>query len=157
MKQLKWFWNNLEEVVGAFLLLFIAILAFANVITRYFLKYSFAFSEELEVAAMVFLTMFGASSAFKHNLHLRLIFFESKISKKFSKALHIFSNLMSLLLFLAIGFLSYFHIRDAIELEMTTEALNIPEWIYISAIPIGSILIIIRTTQNIIKILKDNK
>jgi C4-dicarboxylate transporter DctQ subunit len=155
LKKLRWFFENFEEVCAASLLFFMAMLAFINVLTRYFIKYSFAFTEELEVVGMVFLTMLGASAAFKKDLHLKLVFFESKMSPKIQKIIKLFSLSVSLLLFSTILFLSYYHISDEIELQITTEALNIPEWIYVSAIPLGSILIDIRIVQKIIEIMKD--
>ena len=151
MKRLKWFFDNLEEILGACLLIFMACLAFINVLTRYFIKYSFAPTEELEVAGLVYLTMFGASAGFKRDLHLKLMFFERKVSPKFKKYLALFSYTLTFLLFSAILFLSYFHLKDEIELQITTEALNIPEWIYVCAIPIGCILINIRIIQKILK------
>ncbi len=70
MKKFKWFLNNFEEVSGAVLLFSMALLAFINVLTRYFIKYSFASTEELEVASMVFLTMLGASAAFASQINV---------------------------------------------------------------------------------------
>ncbi len=157
MKKLKWFFDNFEEVCGACLLFFMACLAFINVITRYFIKYSFAPTEELEVAGMVFLTMLGASAGFKKDLHLKLMFFERKISSQAKKYLNLFSMFLSLLLFSTILYLSYFHLKDEIDLQITTEALNIPEWIYVAAIPFGCILINIRIIQKIVNYLRGIK
>ena len=155
MKKFKWFLENFEEVLGASLLFSMALLAFINVITRYFIKVSFAPTEELEVSGLVFLTMLGASSAFKRDLHLKLLFLQTKLSKRARKYLNLFSLIISFLLFSTIAFLSYFHIKDEIDLQITTEALNIPEWIYVMAIPVGCILINIRLIQRIIKVVKE--
>ena len=157
MKKFKWFLNNFEEVCGAFLLFSMALLAFINVLTRYFIKYSFASTEELEVASLVFLTMLGSSAAFKRNLHLKLMYLENKASPKYKFFLNVFGLLLSFLLFATIGYLSYFHIIDEIDLNITTEALNIPEWIYVLAIPLGSLLINIRIIQRLIKIFKERR
>ena len=157
MKKVKWFLNNFEEVSGAVLLFSMALLAFINVLTRYFIKYSFASTEELEVASMVFLTMLGASAAFKKNLHLRLMFLDTKVSEKTKFGLNLFSLILSFLLFSVIAFLSYFHLKDEIDLNITTEALDIPEWIYVMAIPLGSILINIRIVQKIIELFKEKR
>ncbi len=155
INKIKWFFNNFEEVAGATLLFFMALLAFINVITRYFIKYSFAPTEELEISGMVYLTMLGASAAFKKDLHLRLMYLERKLSPKWKKYFNLFSLIISFCLFSALLFLSYFHIKDEIDLQITTEALNIPEWIYVMAIPLGSILINIRIIQKIIKLIKE--
>jgi TRAP-type C4-dicarboxylate transport system permease small subunit len=157
MKRFKWFLKNFEEVCGAFLLFSMALLAFINVLTRYFIKYSFASTEELEVASLVFLTMLGSSAAFKKDLHLKLMYLENKASPRYKFFLNVLALLLSLFLFTTIGFLSYFHIIDEIDLNITTEALNIPEWIYVLAIPLGSILINIRIIQRLIKLFKERR
>ena len=154
MSKIKWFFGNFEEICGASLLLLMSVLAFVNVLTRYFIHYSLAFTEELEVSSMVYLTMLGASAAFKKDLHLKLMFFEMKTSLKTRKLLRIFALTVSFVLFLLLAILSYSHIRDIIELDIRTEALDIPEWIYVIAIPLGSFLINIRITQKIIETFK---
>ena len=83
--KLKWLCDNFEEVLGASLLFGMAILAFINVITRYFIKYSFAPTEELEVSGLVYLTMLGASAAFKRDLHLKLFFLQTKLKVSVTK------------------------------------------------------------------------
>ncbi len=157
MKKVKWFFSNFEEICGAVLLFSMALLAFINVLTRYFIKYSFASTEELEVASMVFLTMLGASAAFKKDIHLKLMFLETKSPPKVRKVIKLFSLIVSFILFSTIIYLSYFHLKDEIELEITTEALNIPEWIYVISIPLGSILINIRIIQKIIEVFKQSE
>ena len=54
-----------EEAAAVFLLFLMCLLAFVNVLTRYFIRYSFAFTEEIEVAGLVWLTMLGASAGFR--------------------------------------------------------------------------------------------
>jgi TRAP-type C4-dicarboxylate transport system permease small subunit len=157
MKNLKWFFHNLEEVCGASLLFAMALLAFINVLTRYFIHYSLAFTEELEISGMVYLTMFGASAAFKKDLHLKLMFFELKANHTIRKALKLFSLLIGFTLFALLAFLSYFHIKDIVELEIRTESLDIPEWLYVMAIPLGSLLINFRIIQKIIETVKSKE
>ncbi len=145
----RWYLQNFEEATGAALLLLMALLAFANVLTRYFIKYSFASTEELEVAAMVWLTMLGSARAFKLDLHLRLVFLDRLVGAVARKWLHTLALLLSLTLFLAIAWLSYFHLRDLVELEITTEALGIPETFYVAAVPLGSLLVCWRVGQRL--------
>ncbi len=45
---LKKIFEQGEEAAGVVLLLAMCLLAFANVLTRYFIRYSFAFTEELK-------------------------------------------------------------------------------------------------------------
>ncbi len=141
--------------MGAVLLLFMTSLAFLNVLTRYFIKYSLAFTEELEVASMVWLTMLGTSAAFKRGSHLKFVFLESRAGPRVRFYLTLFSLTLGFVLFSVIAFLSYFHLRDLIELNITTEALDIPESVYVMAIPLGSLLINTRIIQLILKLVRE--
>lgn len=60
-----WVLEHLEEMVGAALMAAMACLAMVNVVTRYLIQLPLAFTEELEVNAMVWLTLLGAASAFR--------------------------------------------------------------------------------------------
>ncbi len=85
------------------------------------------------------------------------MFLDTKVSEKTKFGLNLFSLILSFLLFSVIAFLSYFHLKDEIDLNITTEALDIPEWIYVMAIPLGSILINIRIVQKIIELFKEKR
>ena len=135
------------------LLLLMTSLAFLNVLTRYLIKYSLAFTEELEVASMVWLTMLGTAAAFKRGAHLKFVYLEKRVGPRTRRALALFSLLLGFILFSAIAYLSYFHLKDLIELNVTTEALDIPESIYVMAVPLGSLLINFRIIQLIRKLL----
>ncbi len=156
-KFLVWLGANFEEAAGAALLFLMALLAFLNVLTRYFIKYSLAFTEELEVAAMVWLTMLGSAAAFKHGSHLKLVFLENRASARTRRLLSLLALVLGFVLFSSIAYLSYFHIRDLIELDVTTEALDIPEAIYVAAIPFGAFLIDLRIIQLILKEFKGER
>lgn len=150
MKQkIIWFIQNFEEVIGALLLLSMVSLAFANVVTRYLLDYSFAFTEELEISGMVWLTMIGTAAAFKHKVHLRLMYLDEFASPFFKKILYGLTIVSCITLFSILGYLSLEHVTELIELEVTTEALALPEWWYVLAIPTGCVLINLRLLQQL--------
>ncbi|HUU50340.1 MAG TPA: TRAP transporter small permease [Nitrospinota bacterium] len=148
----KWLLENLEEVLCAFILGIMALLAFANVITRYFIQYSLAFTEEIEVNLMVWLTLLGTSVGFKKGAHLGLTFLLNRLSYPLKKLLSLASACLSLILFaLLIGF-SVSQIFAEIELEITSEALELPQWWYTMGIPVCGLVLIFR----IITILNKN-
>lgn len=150
MRYLKWFSQNFEEVMGAFLLGAMFVLGLANVVTRYFFQYSLAFTEELEVAGLVWLTMLGTSAAFKTGRHLNLQYYEKKLSPQMATRVRMGGLVLAIVLFATLAGLSWFHIYDLIDLEITTEALELPEWIYALAIPVGCAFVIGRILQVLI-------
>ncbi len=147
MPKIRWIAGHLEEMLGAVLLLVMAVLAFANVITRYVFEYPLAFTEEIEVNALVWLTLFGTACAFRRRHHLRLLLLQDKIPEKLRKYLNLSIALIGACLFTALGYLGYRQLLDERFLEITSESLNFPQWIYTICIPIGCALIIFRILE----------
>ena len=63
-EKLRWLGRNAEEVVCAAMMVFMTVLGFTNVVARY-LGYSMAYTEELLVMLLVWLTMLGTAAGFK--------------------------------------------------------------------------------------------
>ena len=147
MNKVQWFAEHFEEVLGAFLLSAMACLAFANVITRYIFHLPLAFTEEIEVNSLVWLTMLGTSAAFRKGCHLRMLFIYSKFSSLLQRIVDQFISLLAFGLFSVLGVLGYRQLLDERLLEITSESLNFPQWIYTICIPAGCMLILIRIVQ----------
>ena len=73
--KLRWVGRNVEEVVCAAMMTFMTALGFVNVAARY-LGYSMAYTEELLVMLLVWLTMLGTAAGFKRNAHLSMTFLQ---------------------------------------------------------------------------------
>lgn len=155
MRKIHWLAGHLEEVLGATLLSIMAALAFANVITRYVFEFPLAFTEEIEVNALVWLTLFGTASAFRRRRHLRMLFFQDNFSRKIRKIINMAIALLGAGLFSALGYLGYKQIVDERFLEITSESLNYPQWIYTLCIPVGCALIVFRILQAALSEMQD--
>ena len=146
-KSAGWFLTHLEEALCAFLFSVMSIITFGNVITRYLLKYSFAFTEEIVVSFFVWLTLLGASIAFREQSHLALTFIVERLNLKAQKAFLWLSAGLGAALF---TFLIYFSIRqlgEEIALQITSSGIGVPQWWYTVGMPLFSILIIFRIFQ----------
>jgi len=147
LKKVQWFAEHFEEVLGAALLSAMACLAFANVITRYLFHYPLAFTEEIEVNSLVWLTLLGTSAAFRKGCHLRMLFIYDRFSPLLRKIIDQLISILSFALFSVLGILGYRQLLDERFLEITSESLNFPQWIYTVCIPAGCVLILIRISQ----------
>ncbi len=136
------------------LLAVMAVFAFLNVLTRYFIHYSFAFTEEIEVALLVWITMLGAAAGFRRCVHLGFTFLSSKAPPAGRKALLILSSLLAIFCFGVLFRYSLVQIQDELMLEVTTEALDIPQWLYTMALAAGSLLVIFRLIETTINKLR---
>lgn len=151
MSKFRWIAGHFEELLGASLLCCMACLAFANVLTRYIFHYPLAFTEELEVNALVWLTLFGTASAFRRKRHLRMLFFLDKFPPLAQTGLNILMSVLGVTLFLWLGYLGYYQLMDERLLEITSESLGLPQWLYTVCIPVGCGLIVIRIIEAAIK------
>ena len=143
---LKKIQENLEEAAGVALLGIMAAFAFLNVITRYFIQYSFASTEEIEVACLVWLTMLGAAAGFRRGIHLGF----NLLELRFPSLRHILFPLASIISIVTVSILiwiSFSQIKSELALGITSEALGIPQWLYTLAIPVGGILVILRILE----------
>jgi TRAP-type C4-dicarboxylate transport system permease small subunit len=138
-------YENLEEAAGVILLGVMAIFAFLNVITRYFIHYSFAFTEEIEVACLVWLTMLGTAAGFRRGIHLGFNLLEVRFPELGKKILFPLASVTAMVTISILILISLSQIRDEIALGISTEALGIPQWWYTLAIPAGGILMLLRT------------
>ncbi|MBI4690653.1 MAG: TRAP transporter small permease [Nitrospirae bacterium] len=144
---MKFFLKNIEEIFSFVIFSFMALLAFANVLTRYLFNYPIAFTEEIEVGAMVWLTLFGAAIGFKRGSHLGISFLTARLPNRIKILSSKFALLLTLGLF---GMLIYFcciQIIQEIELRIISESLGLPQWIYTAGIPIGSLFILLRVLE----------
>lgn len=154
---LHWISEHVEELLGASLLAVMACLAFANVITRYIFQYPLAFTEELEVNALVWLTMFGTASAFRRRKHLSMLFFQEKLPSFLRAALKVMIPLLGIGLFSSLGYLGYLQIVDERILEITSESLGLPQWMYTVCFPVGCTLIVFRIIQASVREMKEKR
>ncbi len=143
----SWFPSRFEEVFCAILFAVMAIITFLNIISRYLLKYSFAFTEELVVSFFVWLTLLGASIAFREQSHLGFTFLIDRLPAKFQKILLWLSAGLGAALFLFLIYFAAGQIGDEISLGITSSGIGVPQWWYTIGVPIWSILIVLRIFQ----------
>jgi TRAP-type C4-dicarboxylate transport system permease small subunit len=146
-KMLAGFAAHFEEVLCAILFSIMAIVAFFNVISRYLLKYSLAFTEEILISFFVWLTLLGTAIAFREGSHLSFTFITDRLPEKIQKFLLWLSALLGVFLFLFLVYFSIFQIKEEIVLNITSSGIGIPQWWYTIGMPVWSILVIIRILQ----------
>jgi len=146
-KKLRWFVTHFEEVFCAILFAIMALVAFINVITRYLMKYSLAFTEELVVSFFVWLTLVGAAIAFRKGSHLGFSFITDRLPKNFQKFLLWVSAGLGVSLFLFLIYFSIHQIREEIALRITSMGIGVPQWWYSIGMPVWSVLVIVRIFQ----------
>jgi TRAP-type C4-dicarboxylate transport system permease small subunit len=146
-EKLRWLGRNAEEVVCAAMMTFMTVLGFANVLARY-LGYSMAYTEELLVMLLVWLTMLGTAAGFKRNAHLSMTFFRERLPSVGQKLLEILSTTLTVGSVLVVMIVcAVYQIPDEILLHSRTLSLDLPTVYYSLAIPVCGVLVIVRVLQ----------
>jgi len=147
----KWVVVHFEEVLCALLFAIMSLITFSNVITRYLLKYSLAFTEELVVSLFVWITLLGAAVAFRGGSHLGFTFITERLPSEVQRVLLWLSSGLRAILFLFLIYFSVNQVHEEIVLKITSSGIGVPQWWYTIGVPVWSVLIIVRIFQGAIQ------
>ncbi len=130
----------------------ICLITLGNVVARYFTNVSFAFTEEVSVFLLVFLTFIGSAKAFLDGNQIAVGYFIDKLSWRWRRRWLLFGLAMSALM---IGLLVWYGARmawDDFELEVTSPGLGWPQWIYTASLPLLALLVLGRIAQGFVHV-----
>lgn len=135
---------HLEEYLGAVLLAVMATVAFANVVVRYCTNLSFSVSEELTVNLFVWVVMLGASRAFREGSNFCMSILFDHVPRAVRRLMYVFGMICSVIFFIVLAYYGYVEVMDEVELEVVSESLSLPVWLYTMVTPLLSVVAIIR-------------
>ena len=147
--------DHFEEMLGAVVLMIMAVITFVNVVTRYVIIYPLAFTEEVTVSLFVWLVLLGASMGFRSNAHLAMSFFYDLLPSSMKKVCFYISTGLCIVFFILLAWLGGVQVMEELELGVTTDALAISSAWYSAGVPVFSVLIIARIVQAGRKILRE--
>lgn len=139
--------DNIEEYIIGIGLLIMAIINFANVLSRYLLHASWAFTEEITTNLFVLTSLLGAAVAAKRGGHLGLSVFTDFIPKKYQKYVTLITVLCAIILFSVLLKYGIVMVRSQMRFGQTSPALGWPEWVFGMSVPVGAVSLIIRFIQ----------
>ena len=143
---------RIEEVLAAATLGLVAVITFANVLTRYFSDFSFAFTEEFSICLMVMMTLFGASVAVVRDRHMRITFLINKLSPRWRLRAELFSMAAIALMFVILAVFGSQFAYDDYRFEVTSPALGLPQWLYTIWLPLLSVVVAGRAIGAMIRV-----
>jgi C4-dicarboxylate transporter DctQ subunit len=140
--------DNFEEYIILLLLPFMTIVVLVATFARYTGLFSIFWSEELARYTMVYLGYVGISLAMKHKAHIGVTALTDKITSRAGKRVILILQTAIILAFWAIisAFL-FTMISKQFAIGQQSPALEIPIWIPYAAVPLGMILLAVRTCQ----------
>ncbi|MFH1154764.1 MAG: TRAP transporter small permease [Pseudomonadota bacterium] len=140
--------DSLEELLIVVSLLVMVAINFGNVLSRYFIHASWAFSEELMVILFVYNSFLGASVAYKRGSHLGFTVLTDVFPPKIKNLVICFTGSVTIALLLLLTWFGMEMVKNQVMFDQRTPALGWPEWIAGVSIPLGSLLIIFRVAQS---------
>lgn len=129
----------------------LALITFANVLTRYFTNHSFAWTEEISIFLMILLTLVAASAAVARHSHIRIEYFAGQGSGSRQRALRRFGALMVAVLFILVAVLSARMVWDDYRFSETSPGIGVPQWWYSMWLPVSSLAIALRAVGLLIR------
>lgn len=139
--------DKIEELFIVALLVFMTVMNFANVASRYLFSNSFSFTEEIIIIGFVWISMLGISAGYKKHAHLGMNYITEKMPIGKKKIFSVIATLCSLAF---VGMLFIYGIemvQGQIRMGARTPALNLPTYIQGLAIPIGTGFMIFRIIE----------
>lgn len=146
---------KIEEVLAAVTMGLVALITFANVLTRYFSDFSFAFTEEFSICLMVIMTLFGASVAVVRDRHMRITFLVNKLPSAWRWRAELFSTAAIAAMFAILAVFGGQFAYDDYRFEVTSPALGVPQWLYTAWLPLLSLVVFGRAVGVLIRLVKE--
>lgn len=143
---------RVERFLGAAAMAAICLITLGNVLVRYLTDISFAFTEEVSVFLLVFLTFIGSAKAFLDGNQMAVTYFIDKLGPAWRRRWLLFGLAMSLLM---LALLAWFGTRmawDDYDMDVTSPGLGWPQWIYTVWLPLLALLVIARIVQGFVHV-----
>ena len=146
--------DYIEEGLCCVCLVVMTGLTFANVVSRYVFSASLSFSEEITTYLFVLLSLLGAAIAAKRGAHLGFTLISEHVGPKAGRILSIISMALAATFSGIICYFGYFMALKQYTKGQVTGAMQLPEWIFGSFVPIGAAFVTIRFLQNLIRLIR---
>lgn len=153
---MKKFFNRFEEYVSAIVFTVMLALTFANVIMRNFAT-AISFTEEITTSLFVLLCTMGTAIAARDQGHLGLGIVTELLSPRKKAVFAIVGNLLGLLFSSILLYTGYHMVVLEYEMEQISIALQWPQWIYGSFLPLGAACMAVRFAQATLANIKEYK
>ena len=118
---------RVDYCIAAALLMAMALIAFVNILSRYFVHFSIGATEEITINLFVWMTVVGTGIAFERGAQLGMVTFFNLFPLRMRKSLVVFSALLGAGLFVLVCGYMVQAIYDELTLfQATSAALGIP-------------------------------
>ena len=144
----------LEKIVSCVCVIVMSLLVFINVIARFVFNHSLAFSDEISTYLFVLMSFMGTAIAARRGAHLGLSIVTDRVSPKARIIIGMVMYGVSALFCLLIVIFGIQMVVSQYQLGQESAAMQWPEWIYGSFVPIGAAFAMLAFLQGIFDMAK---
>ena len=131
-----------------------SVLLFVNVVMRYVFRIPLNWVEETSLYLMVWIVFVGGSIAIRTRGHMAIDLLPLALSPPNRRLLALVVALASLVFFAVFFWYSLEHTLRVLSINQLTPVMQAPMWLTYLAMPVGSLLMALRTIQSIVHTLK---
>jgi len=147
--------EKIEKFVASVCVVIMAVLVFANVIARKVFDNSLAFSDEMSTYLFVLMSFMGTAIAARRNAHLGLSIITDRVKPRTRTIINMITYGIAALFCLLIIIFGIQMVISQYQLGQETAAMQWPEWIYGSFVPIGATFSMVAFIEGIINMYKE--
>ena len=144
--------EKIEKFVSCVCVSIMAVLVFGNVIARFVFDHSLAVSDEMSTYLFVLMSFMGTAIAARRGAHLGLSIVTDRLGENARKNVQIVMYGVSAFFCLLIVIFGVQMVVSQYTLGQETAAMQWPEWIYGSFVPIGACFAMIAFLQGIVNL-----
>ena len=147
--------EKIEKFVSCVCVSVMAILVFANAVSRFAFKHSMAVSDEMSTYLFVLMSFMGTAIAARRKSHLGLSIVTDHVSLRARLIIGLLMYAVSALFCLLIVIFGIQMVVSQYRLGQETATMQWPEWIYGSFVPVGAAFAMIAFLQTMVQMYKD--
>lgn len=147
MKRLDRALSTAENALAALAFAIIVAVAFTNVLSRYVFGTSLAFTTEITVNLVVWMTMIGAVIGVREGSHLGFSLLHEKLRGRAQDVVTVLIGVAMVLFFLVLIRFGWDLASQQMDRGRATPSMGIPQWLFTVALPVGSALGAFRAVQ----------
>jgi TRAP-type C4-dicarboxylate transport system permease small subunit len=147
--------NNLERYLAIFFTSMMVLLLFMQVVSRYIVKYSFTWPEELALICFILSVYTSASLAITRRQHLRIKILHSLVKPKTEKVLDFISNVFFAIVMLVLAKGMFVIVANLYKYGAVYIASGIPKFTVYGIIWASFYLMVIRLIVDSVKLIRE--
>lgn len=151
MKYLKLLDKKFEFWICTILYIFIVVMIFIEVFSRYVLQFSYVWAEETAIYAFIWMSYVAMAKLARTRSHLAFTTIRDSVSEFGKLVMFLISDVALMTLSIVIVYNVYEPIYDNIFFDQRMMGVDLPLWIATAAVPFGWLLLALRIIQRAIQ------